>query len=142
MLQGTGKYAMIEQNKEGEPMEKQNLQKGSSGIQTVGSVLKVIGSWIYRLRKVLMAIPVILAAIYLARYNMANLPAQVGIDLQTTGVYAQMISRDLAVLGPLAVTGGCLLLMFCSRRIFYPWIISVFTLVLPILLYLTNIYPN
>ena len=33
-------------------MEKQNLQKGSSGIQTVGSVLKVIGSWIYRLRKV------------------------------------------------------------------------------------------
>lgn len=123
-------------------MEKQNLQKGSSGIQTVGSVLKVIGSWIYRLRKVLMAIPVILAAIYLARYNMANLPAQVGIDLQTTGVYAQMISRDLAALGPLAVTGGCLLLMFCSRRIFYPWIISVFTLVLPILLYLTNIYPN
>ena len=123
-------------------METQNLQKGSSGIQTVGSVLKVIGSWIYRLRKVLMAIPVILAAIYLARYNMANLPAQVGIDLQTTGVYAQMISRDLAVLGPLAVTGGCLLLMFCSRRIFYPWIISVFTLVLPILLYLTNIYPN
>lgn len=36
-------------------MEKQNLQKDSSGIQTVGSVLKVIGSWIYRLRKVLMA---------------------------------------------------------------------------------------
>ena len=113
-------------------MEKQNLQKDSSGIQTVGSVLKVIGSWIYRLRKVLMAIPVIFAAIYLARYNMANLPAQVGIDLQTTGVYAQMISRDLAVLGPLAVTGGCLLLMFCSRRTFYPWIISIFTLVLPI----------
>lgn len=123
-------------------MEKQNLQKDSSGIQTVGSVLKVIGSWIYRLRKVLMAIPVIFTAIYLARYNMANLPAQVGIDLQTTGVYAQMISRDLAVLGPLAVTGGCLLLMFCSRRTFYPWIISIFTLVLPILLYLTNVYPN
>ena len=123
-------------------MEKQNLQKDSSGIQTVGSVLKVIGSWIYRLRKVLMAIPVIFATIYLARYNMANLPAQVGIDLQTTGVYAQMISRDLAVLGPLAVTGGCLLLMFCSRRTFYPWIISIFTLVLPILLYLTNVYPN
>ena len=123
-------------------MEKQNLQKDSSGIQTVGSVLKLIGSWIYRLRKVLMAIPVIFAAIYLARYNMANLPAQVGIDLQTTGVYAQMISRDLAVLGPLAVTGGCLLLMFCSRRTFYPWIISIFTLVLPILLYLTNVYPN
>lgn len=123
-------------------MEKQNLQKDSSGIQTVGSVLKVIGSWIYRLRKVLMAIPVIFAAIYLAQYNMANLPAQVGIDLQTTGVYAQMISRDLAVLGPLAVTGGCLLLMFCSRRTFYPWIISIFTLVLPILLYLTNVYPN
>ena len=55
---------------------------------------------------------------------------------------AQMISRDLAVLGPLAVTGGCLLLMFCSRRTFYPWIISIFTLVLPILLYLTNVYPN
>ena len=123
-------------------MEKHNLQKSSSGVQTVGNVLKVIGSWIYRLRKVLMAIPVILAAVYLARYNMANLPAQVGIDLQTTGAYAQMISRDLAVLGPLAVTGGCLLLMFCSRRTFYPWLISIFSLVLPVLLYLTNIYPN
>ena len=68
-----------------------------------------------------MAIPVIFAAIYLARYNMANLPAQVGIDLQTTGVYAQMISRDLAVLGPLAVTGGCLLLIAiaCSLFVIY-----------------------
>ena len=52
-----------------------------------------------------------------------------------------MISRDMAVLGPLGLTVACLLLMFCSRKAMYPWAISIFTLVLPLLLLISNLYP-
>lgn len=105
--------------------------------QTLRRVWKVA----YHLRKVLLAIPVVFYALKLAAYNMANLPVQVGLDLQASGEFARMISRETAVLGPLAVTGACLGLMFLSRKSIYPWIISVFSLILPLLLLITNIYP-
>lgn len=105
--------------------------------QTLRKVWKIV----FPLRKVLMAIPVVFYALRLAAYNMANLPAQVGIDLQASGEFARMISRETAVMGPLAVTGGCLVLMFLSRKSIYPWFISMFSLILPILLLITNIYP-
>ena len=38
----------------------------------------------------------------------------------------------------LAVTGGCLLMMFLSRKIMYPWIISQFSLILPVFLVFSN----
>jgi len=52
-----------------------------------------------------------------------------------------MISRDIAVMGPLGLTAACLLLMFCSRKAMYPWAISVFTLTLPLLILISNLYP-
>lgn len=107
----------------------------------VTEVFSVIGRVIYRLRKVFMAIPVIYYAVKLAQYNAENLPELVGLNLQTTGEFAQMISREAAVQGPLLVTGACLVLMLFSRRAVYPWLISIFSLVLPLLLLLTNIYP-
>lgn len=106
-----------------------------------GRFLRIAGQWIYKLRSVILAIPVGLAAFFLAAYNTANLPETVGIDLQATGEYAVMVGRGTATTVPLLITGVCLLLMFCSRRIVYPWIISVFTLVLPILIYVTNVFP-
>jgi len=45
------------------------------------------------------------------------------------------------VMGPLALTGACLFLMFCSRKATYAWSISIFTLALPILLLVSNLYP-
>ena len=48
----------------------------------------------------------------------------------------------LAVMGPLGLTAACLLLMFCSRKAMYPWAISIFTLALPVLLLVSNVYPN
>ena len=45
-------------------------------------------------------------------------------------------------MGPLGLTLGCLALMFLSKRATFPWIISVFTLALPLLLLLSNLYPN
>lgn len=107
----------------------------------INYVINLIGVWLFRLRKIVLAAPVVYYALQLADYNREHLPEMVGIDLQSTGEFAQMISRDLAVMGPLALTAACLLLMFCSRKAVYPWAISIFTLALPILLLLSNIYP-
>ena len=89
--------------------------------------------WAFRLRSVVLAIPVVIAAIMLASHNLNTLPETVGIDLQANGQFAQTISRDMAVYVPLIITGGCLLMMLFSRKVMYPWLISVFSLVLPIL---------
>lgn len=107
----------------------------------IWKVLKMTGQWIYRLRSIFFAAPVALVALRLAAYNMANLPEQVGINIQTTGEYALMIDRSAAVMGPLAVTALCILLTLISRRMVYPWLISIFSLVLPILIYVTNVFP-
>ncbi len=113
--------------------------------QTVGKINRIIstiGTWLFRLRKPVMAAPVVYYAVKLAQYNRLHLPEQVGVNLQSTGEFAQYISRDLAVMGPLALTGGCLILMFCSRKAMYSWAISIFTLALPLLLLLSNAYPT
>lgn len=108
----------------------------------VNRVINLIGVWLFRLRKFVMAAPVVYYALKLAAYNREHLPEQVGINLQATGEFAQYISRNLAVTGPLALTIGCLVLMFCSRKAMYSWAISVFTLALPLLLLLSNAYPT
>lgn len=104
-------------------------------------VVQAICSWIYKLRSILMAIPVAIAAIFLALQNIGRLPAEVGISLQASGEYSMVISRNLAVLGPLGITAVCLLMMFCSKRVTYPWLISIFTLILPYALWITNTFP-
>ena len=110
-------------------------------LKKIGHVLRQIGIWIFRLRKIFMAIPVIWFAVKFARENAQRLPDMVGINLQSTGEFSQMISRTTAVNVPLMITGACLLLMFCSRKTLFPWLISIFTLVLPHLIYFSNIYP-
>lgn len=106
---------------------------------TFWSVVKEIGRWIYKLRSVLLALPVLGAAIYLAVQNNTRLPEEVGLNLLATGEFEMMVSRNVAVIAPLVVTGFCLLMMFCSRKVLYPWLISIFTLVLPFVLWLTNV---
>lgn len=108
----------------------------------IGNVIGIICTWIFRLRKVFMAIPVVYLAIRIAIANSDRLPETVGLNLQSNGEFAMMVTRNYAVYGPLLVTGFCLLLMFCSRKTLFPWIISIFTLVLPYLIYLTNIYTG
>ena len=107
----------------------------------IGFVLSVIWKWIYRLRSIWLTVPVALAAVRLALWNMNNLPETVGIYLLSDGSYQWMMERFAAVVGPLGVTAACLFLMFCSRRVVYPWLISIFTLALPILIYITNLFP-
>ena len=127
-----------------ENTEKKNYQGGSvkTVLLKIWDALVIIAPWIYQLRKVLLAIPVIGAAIYLARVNWNALPEEVGFSLMANGQYAQMVSREVAVYGPMAVTAVCLVLMVCSRRALYPWLISLFTLALPVLILITNIFPS
>ena len=110
-------------------------------LKKIGHVLAVIGKWIFRLRGFFMAIPVALAALYLASRNMTQLPEEVGINLLENGEYQFLISRSLAVIAPLAVTGVCILMMWLSRKTVYPWLISIFSLVLPLLIWVTNVFP-
>lgn len=104
----------------------------------IEQVITVIIRCIIRLRKIFMAIPVVWAALKIAALNMERLPELVGFNIQSSGEFAAMVSREYAVCGPLGVTAFCLLLMFCSRKTVYPWIVSIFSLVLPFLIYYTN----
>ena len=124
-------------------LEKTEPARSTTGnvVRSTGTVLGLVCTWIYKLRSVLLAIPVAAMAIGLAIDNMKRLPETVGINLLASGEYALYVTRNVAVMGPLAVTAVCLLLMFCSRRVLYPWLISLFTLVLPWLIYITNIFP-
>ena len=108
--------------------------------KTFGYVMKEIGRWIYKLRSVILAIPVVIASIKLAMHNMEQLPEEVGFHLLSSGEFAISLSRNTAVLAPLAVTVFCLLMMFCYRRVLYPWLVSIFSLVLPIIFLVTNLY--
>lgn len=110
-------------------------------VSKINRIINLIGLWLFRLRKIVMAAPVVYYALKLANYNMEHLPEEVGINLQSTGEFAQTISRNLAVTAPFALTAACLLLMFCSRKAMYSWAISIFTLALPLLLLLSNVYP-
>ena len=105
-----------------------------------------ICKWIYKLRSVFMAIPVAFAAIILAIYNASHLPEKVSVYVpsfaeQEMIVKATELSRGSAIWIPLLITAGCLLLMFCSRRHTYPWLISIFSLVLPLFFLFVGMFP-
>lgn len=115
--------------------------KFKTGVASVNRVINMIGMIFYRLRKVVLSIPVVYYALKMAAYNGEHLPEQVGLNLQASGEFAMTVSRGMAVMGPLGLTLSCLFLMFCSRKALYPWAISVFTLALPVLLLVSNLYP-
>lgn len=111
-------------------------------LHNAGSVCSRIWKFIYRLRKVFLAVPVAWIAIRLALSNLAELPAVVGIAIQTDGEFSVLLARELAVLGPMAITALCLLLMFISRRILTPWFVSLVSLLLPVFIRILNTFPG
>lgn len=117
------------------------LKKADTGYRKAKDIWKKAWPWIWQARKLLLAIPVVYLMLYFARLNWNVLPEQVGLNLQTSGEYAQYISKELAVYGPMGVTGGCLAMMFLSRKTVYPWMICMFSMLLPLLILLTNIFP-
>ena len=117
------------------------VEKADKGYRKAKDIWKKAWPWIWQSRKLLLAIPVVYLMLYFARLNWNVLPEQVGLNLQTTGEYAQYITKELAVYGPMGVTGGCLAMMFLSRKTVYPWMICMFSMLLPLLILLTNIFP-
>ena len=101
-------------------------------------ILKGVCTWIYKLRGLILGIPVAVAAVVMAINNQMKLPDAVGISLLASGEYSQMVDKSVAVLAPLALTGICLVFVFCSRKVLYPWLISLFSLVLPLLILFIN----
>lgn len=120
---------------------KESLQSGGSVWSKIKRVAGILIMCIYRLRSVFLAIPVVYYALKLAAYNGTHLPEEVGLNLLSTGEFAMTISRELAVMGPLVVTCACLVLMATSRKALFPWAVSIFTLILPVLLLVSNLYP-
>jgi len=111
-------------------------------LEKVKEYLRIGWQWAYKLRSVILAVPVVVASIVLAIQNLQRLPVFVGINMQASGEYAVMLERSVAVILPLLVTAGCLLMMFLSKKVLYPWLVSVFSLLLPILLWITNVFPG
>ena len=125
-------------NREKKPSDA--MLKTKEVFNKIGHVLGIIGKVLYHLRKLFLAAPVVYAAMRIYAYAEEKLPETVGILLLESGDFQYMLARNTAVLGCMGVTGACLLLMFCSRRTIYHWVISIFSLVLPFLLIITNMY--
>ena len=119
-------------------MGNQQVNKKESGFWTD---VKNAWDWVFRLRAVILSVPVIITAIVLAVINISRLPEKVGLDMLSSGDFHVFISKGIAVMGPLALTCVCLLLVFCSKKVMYPWLVSVFSLALPVILWLTNVFP-
>ena len=118
------------------------LRNSVDSKKTAGENFRSAWKWIYKLRSIVLAIPVVVIAVYLAVQNMALLPGEVGILLQTNGEVSVSVAKLVAVMGPLAVTAVCLLMMFLSKKVIYPWLVSLFSLALPILLLFINTFPG
>lgn len=120
------------------PAEKARTEKsGKSG----GSVLKKIWHYVWMCRGVIISLPVLAVAIWQAFLNASRLPETVGLNIQATGEYAMTVSRPTAVVVPLLITMACILMTCLTKRNLFPWLISVFSLVLPVLIWVINIYP-
>jgi hypothetical protein len=103
----------------------------------IASFCSATGKWTYKLRAFVLAIPIVAIAVILAVSNMATLPAAIAIGLPNivNGILVfqeVLVSKILAVFIPLLVTAFCLLMMFLSKRISFPFLVSLFSLILPI----------
>lgn len=103
--------------------------------------VKKITAKIFHYRAVFLALIVVACSLTMAAVSMLLLPAQVGIDLQIDGSYTFMLPKLLAVLFPVLITLISLVFVLISKRTLYPWLISLFTLALPAVILLTNIFP-
>lgn len=122
-------------------MEKPIENENNTGLTKAGSENKGnVWKWIYRLRSILLSVPVLVIAIVLAVHNMNVLPDIIGLDMQSNGEYTQAITKGVAVMGPLLLTVVCSLLTICSKKVLYPWLISLFSLALPLVFMLTGAF--
>lgn len=105
------------------------------------ATFKTTWHYIWMFRAVIISVPVLVASICQAFRNASRLPETVGLNIQANGEFAMTMARPAAVLLPLLITIGSIILTCCTKRPLFPWLISIFTLVLPVLIWIINIYP-
>ena len=120
----------------------------------VGEAFYKVGLYMYRLRSLILAAPVAGIAVILAMENRDRLAETVEVSTVKFNPQAAdalfgflevgtaTITRDLAVYGPAAITAACLLMMIFSKRTLYPFMISIFTLCLPVVIWFLSVFPN
>ena len=122
-------------------MEKPWVQKTKQFFKKTGVVLKQTAKWCYQLRNLLLSVPVLVCAVVLAIRNSKLLPKAVGLGLRSNGEYLVRLSRSAAVLLPLVVTCLCVVMIFCSKKVLHPWLVSLFSLVLPLVIWFSCTFP-
>ena len=142
MIEGIKKFWQSVKEKYEAFKQTEFAKKTGPVLKKTGAVLALTGRWAYKLRSILLAIPVGVTAIALAVRNAQQLPTEVGLSMQANGEYQWIIGRGAAVWIPLLITVVCLAMMFVSKKVLYPWLISLFSLALPLVLWLSNIFPN
>ena len=102
--------------------------------KAAGENIKSVLSWMFRLRGVALSVPVAVIAVILAVNSAAVLPGPMEIG---AGQNVITLSKSVLIMGPLALTALSILMTLFSKRVIYPWLISVFTLLLPVVLWFT-----
>lgn len=101
----------------------------------------------FKARGVLLSLPVAAVALLLALRNMVVLPQAVMFSTAALNDVGNLVfqnitvSKALAVWGPFGITLVCIAMVILSKRVVYPWLISLFSLIIPILLQLINTFP-
>ena len=108
----------------------------------IAQKVSFVWKYIMKFKKLFLCVPIAVFALILALRNLFSLPALVGIILAANGEFSFEMLREIAVIVPLLVTGLCLLFVFMSKRTLTPWLISVFSLVLPIWILFINTFPS
>lgn len=125
------------------------LHKTGEVFVGIGKVFRIIGLTIFHMRKIFMAIPVVMAAMRMATLVKDTLTGPFRFFImdvlasweQSELVIRQVeVSKQIAVTGPLVITAAALVLMFLSRRTIWPWLVSIFTLAIPGFIWLSCTY--
>lgn len=124
-------------------MKKEKALKTSD--QPKKEKLRAAAKVVYKFRSLFMAIPVVACSINLALVSAAKLPAKLMLSIpavQERELVLKLVEMDktTAIFVPVLITAVCLLLMFCSRRQLFPWLISIFSLILPVTLIVAGMF--
>lgn len=124
-------------------MKKEKALKTSD--QPKKEKLRAAAKVVYKFRSLFMAIPVVACSINLALVSAAKLPSKLMLSIpavQERELVLKLVEMDktTAIFVPVLITAVCLLLMFCSRRQLFPWLISIFSLILPATLIVAGMF--
>ena len=120
------------------------LGGGRKALSLTWRVLKKTGRILFKLRRILLSIPVLMVALRLAAEGMQTLPQTVyfgaaGVDeAKNLLINSYHVSKEFAVYTPLGLTCFCLFMMFFSKKVVYPWVISIMTLIIPVAIMFAN----